>query len=189
MADTTPTYDLPFLELADAPDLASATEDLALAVEDELARIDSAVATINGLTVAVGSNTNSEGPYSSTTFAAGTEVCSCPFTASASGAVVVFLKAYFQAGITDKIAVVSTEVRTGASIGGGSVVASANGNDALTIGGTVTTGVECKLSSSTPRLITGLTPGNSYHVRAMHQSEASGNITIFNRQIIVVPML
>lgn len=43
MADTTPVYALPFLELADPPDIAGATEDLATAVETELIRIDAAV--------------------------------------------------------------------------------------------------------------------------------------------------
>lgn len=36
MADTTPTYGLPFLELGDPPDLAAGTEDLATAVEAQL---------------------------------------------------------------------------------------------------------------------------------------------------------
>ncbi|HEY9418128.1 MAG TPA: hypothetical protein VIQ30_25490 [Pseudonocardia sp.] len=43
MADTTTPYDLPFLELADPPDIAGATEDLAVAVKDELVRIDAAI--------------------------------------------------------------------------------------------------------------------------------------------------
>lgn len=44
MADTTPIYGLPFLELGDAPNIASGLEDLAVANETELARIDALVA-------------------------------------------------------------------------------------------------------------------------------------------------
>ncbi|MEV6287394.1 hypothetical protein [Kribbella sp. NPDC051770] len=40
MADTTPIYELPYLELGDAPNIAQGLEDLALGVEDELQRID-----------------------------------------------------------------------------------------------------------------------------------------------------
>jgi hypothetical protein len=49
MADTTPVYNLPFLELADPPDIAGATEGLATAVEAELVRIDADVAGLTRL--------------------------------------------------------------------------------------------------------------------------------------------
>lgn len=42
MADVTPNYNLPFLELADAPDIASGLEDLATAVDTQLVRKDTA---------------------------------------------------------------------------------------------------------------------------------------------------
>lgn len=44
MADTTPLYGLPFLELGDPPDVATGLESLATDVETELARIDAAYA-------------------------------------------------------------------------------------------------------------------------------------------------
>lgn len=189
MADTTPTYGLPFLELADAPDLASATEDLALAVEDELTRIDANIATINGLTVAVAADSNVEGPYSSATPTPGTNACAVAFTAPASGAVLVHWKADFWAAINDKASFVSMEVRSGAVIGGGAVVVAANSNDTLKVSGSVTTGVEARLGAGTHRLITGLTPGTSYHARLMHFTEAGGNTTVFYRSVLVQPML
>jgi hypothetical protein len=191
MADTTPTYALPFQEITDAPDGPSLGEDLALAVEDELTRIDAAIATINGLTVAVASNAIADSAYSSTTFTPGTNVCGVAFTAPPSGSVIVHLKAYFQAGIVDKAAIVSTEIKTGSTVGSGTVVSggTANANDALVISGPVTSGNECKMNAATPRLITGLTPGSSYNVRVMYQTESTGNITVFNKQVIVVPAL
>lgn len=192
MPDSTPTYGLPFyITATDPPDLGTATEDLALAVEDQIARLDAAIAKLNGLQTVIGANANTEGPYSGIAFTAGTEVCAVPFTAPDSGSVVIWLKAYFQSAINDKAAIISTEVRTGSTIGGGVVLSGvgANSNDALVISGSVTSGVELKLNSATPRLITGLAPGSAYHVRAMHQTESGGNITIFNRQLIVVPQL
>ncbi|MFC6156141.1 hypothetical protein [Kribbella jiaozuonensis] len=193
MADTTPTYDLPFLELGDAPDIASGLEDLATAVETELIRIDADVAKVNGLSTVVASDTNTEGPYSNTTATSGTNVCGVAFTAPASGAVLVHWKADFWSSQTDKVSFVSMEVRTGATVtagaGSGSQVVASNSNDALKVSGTVTSGVEARLGAGTFRLITGLTPGNSYHVRLMHFTEASGNITVFYRQVVVQPML
>lgn len=43
MADTTPIYGFPFLELGDPPDLASGLEDLATAVEADLAATNTAL--------------------------------------------------------------------------------------------------------------------------------------------------
>lgn len=189
MTDTTPTYALPFYEDNDAPNLPDATQTLALAVEDELERIDASVATLNGLTNATAADSNTEGPYSSATPTAGTNVCGVAFTAPASGSVMVFWHSDFWASQTDKVSFVSCEVRSGASIGGGSVVAAANSNDALKVAGTVTAGVEARIAAGTWRLITGLTPGSSYHVRLMHFTEASGNITVFYRKVMVQPQL
>lgn len=189
MTDTTPTYGLPFAELSDAPDGPTISEDLALAIEDELTRIDANVATINALTNATAADSNTEGPYSSATPTAGTNVCAVAFTAPASGSVMVFWHADFWSSQNDKVSFVSMEVRSGASIGGGSVVVAANSNDALKVSGTVTAGVEARVADGTWRLITALTPGNSYHVRLMHFTEASGNITLFYRKVLVQPQL
>lgn len=49
MADVTPIYGLPYLELGDAPDIASGLEDLATEVETELARIDAAYQAKSGI--------------------------------------------------------------------------------------------------------------------------------------------
>lgn len=189
MAGTTSVYGLRYQTLGDSPDGASLGEDLADDVETELIRIDASVAAINGLSAVSGSNSTTEGPYSSNTFTAGTAVCSAVFVAPPSGSVLVHLKAYFQSAINDKVAIVGVEVRTGATIGSGSVQTAASTFEGLVLGGTVTSGVPLRLSSSTPRLITGLTPGNSYHVRVMHSTETGGSITLFFRQAIVVPML
>lgn len=192
MPDTTPIYGLPFyITATDPPDLGQATEDLALAVEGELQRIDGDIATLNGLSLATGASTDVEGPYSSTTPTAGAAACAAAFTAPDSGAVVVWWHADFWASQIDKVSFVSCEVRSGAVIGGGSVVSGygANSNDALKVSGVVQGGQEARIAAATFRPVTGLTPGNSYHVRLMHFTETAGNIQVFYRKVMVQPQL
>lgn len=203
MPDTTPVYSFPFLELGDPPDLASGTEDLATAVEGKFVTVDStlsthtssisanatAIATINNLTVALGSENTAQAAYSSTTFSAGAQNCYAAFTAPASGSVIVHWKSYFQSAINDKMVFVGIEIRTGSTPGAGSVTVAANTTDTIGIGGTVTSGVPVRLKGSTFKLITGLTASASYHARVMYQTETGGNITVFERQVMVVPVL
>jgi hypothetical protein len=189
MADTTPVYGFPFLELADPPDLASATEDLAGAVETKFVSVDAAISSINGLSTAIATESTTQPAYSSTTFTAGSQVCGVAFTAPPSGMVVVHWKAYFQAAINDKMSFVGCEIRTGAAISSGTVVVAANSTDAIAIGGTVTSGVPVRLKGATYKLITSLTPGSAYHARLMYQTETGGNITVFTREVMVVPQL
>jgi hypothetical protein len=192
MPDTTPVYGLPFyITATDPPDLGQATEDLALAVEGELQRIDGDIATLNALSVASAVENTAQAPYTGTAFTAGTQVCAVAFTAPDSGEVRVDWKSYFQAAIQDKMAFVSCEVRTGSTIGAGTPLANgaANSNDAIAIAGPVVTGVPVRLKGSTFRRVTGLTPGAAYHVRIMYQTETSGSITVFTREVMVTPQL
>ena len=189
MADTTPVYGFPFLELGDPPDLAAGTENLAQAVETKIIAMDAATAAINGLSVALGSENTAQAAYSSTTFTAGTQQCTAAFVAPPSGVVVVHWKSYFQAAINDKMVFVGVEIRTGSTPGGGTVVVAANTTDTIGIGGTVTSGVPVRLKGSTFKLITALTPSASYHARVMYQTETGGNIVVFERQVMVVPQL
>jgi hypothetical protein len=189
MADTTPVYGFPFLELGDPPDLAAGTEDLATAIETKIIAMDAAVAAINGLSVAVGSEGTTQAAYSGTAFSAGTQQCTAAFVAPSSGVVIAHWKSYFQSAINDKMSFVGCEIRTGAPAGGGSVVVAANSTDAIAIGGSVVTGVPLRMKGSTYKLITGLTPGTTYHARVMYQTETGGNITVFTREVMVVPQL
>lgn len=189
MADTTPTYGFPYLELGDPPDLAAGTHDLAAAVETKLVSVDAAISAINALSVAIASEATTQPAYSSTTFTAGSQTCAVAFVAPPSGVVAVHWKSYFQAGINDKMSFVGVEIRTGAVIGSGSVVVAANSTDAIAIAGTVTSGVPLRLKGSTYKLITALTGGASYHARLMYQTESGGNIIVFTREVMVVPQL
>jgi hypothetical protein len=187
----TPIYDLPYLEIDDSPDIASATQDLAEAVEAELDRIDDSIAAINALAPARDDEPTDEAAYSGAAWIAGATPCAVAFVAPSSGAVMVHLKAYFLSSINDKGVFVDSEIKTGATLGSGTVVSggAANSNDGLVLSGTVTSGVPLKLNAGTAKLVTGLSPGSSYNARVMYVTETGGNITILYRQLIVVPVL
>ena len=191
MSDATANWSLPYQEENDAPDGPSLGQDLAEAVDAALTTIDNKVAAVNAMATAGAKATNTEGPTSSVTMTPGGTVCGTTFVAPASGQVMVHLKAYFQQNATDNVAIVSTEIRAGSTIGSGAVVSggTANGNDALAIGRHVGSGEEATLNAGTPRWVSGLTPGNTYNVRTMHQTTSGGSITLFYREVIVVPML
>ncbi len=191
MPDTTPIYGLRFQELGDAPDGPGLGEDLALDVEAELTRIDAAIAAINNLATVRDDEVADEAAYSGAAWIPGATPCAVAFTAPPSGAVMVHLKACFLSSINDKAVWIDSEVKTGAILGSGAVVSggTANNNDGLVLGGTVTSGVPLKLDAGTFKLITGLTPGNSYNARVMYATEVGGNITILYRQLVVVPVL
>lgn len=57
MANTTPVYGIPYLELADPPNLATGTQNLATEVETELIRIDALVAGLTRLQYAFTTST------------------------------------------------------------------------------------------------------------------------------------
>lgn len=188
MADTTPTYSLPFLELADAPDLASATEDLALAVEDELTRIDAAIATINNLAPVIASSATSV-TNTTTTFDPGATPLGVTFVAPPSGAVFITLSAYISQGISNKAAIVSYSLKAGGTIGSGTVIAAAGTNRSLVTRGNVETGFPVLLQGSRRFLHTGLTPGSTYNARVELQTETGGNCTTSYRELLVEPSL
>lgn len=191
MAATTPVYGFPYQELGDTPNGAALGQDLAEAIEDEITRVDADIAKINNLTSVRADDPTDDAAYSGATWIPGANVCAVAFTAPASGEVMVYTKAYFQSVINDKAVFVDTEVRTGATLGGGTVVSggTANSNDGIALSGSVTTGVPLKLNAGTFKRVTGLTPGNSYNARFMYVTETGGNITVFYKQIVVVPQL
>lgn len=189
MADSTPVYGLPYLELGDPPDLAAGTENLAVDVETELIRIDAAIAAINGLAPASASSTTDETGFTNTSFAAGASPVGVAFTAPPSGSVLIHLSAILAQNINTQATFVSCEVKTGATIGSGTLAGgAANSDRGLTVGRAVNSGAVALLQAGRPVLYTGLTPGAIYNVRVMHCVDG-GSGTVFFRELIVVPML
>jgi hypothetical protein len=189
MADVTPVYDLPYQELGDAPDGPALGEDLALAVETELIRIDAAVAAINGMAPASVSSTTDEIGFTSTSFVAGASPVGVAFTAPPSGAVLIHLSAIVSQNINTQATFVSCEVKTGGTIGSGTLFGSAANSDrGLTVGRAINSGAVALLQASRAILYTGLTASSTYNVRVMHCVDG-GSGSLFFRELIVVPML
>lgn len=116
----------------------------------------------------------------STVAIAGTN-CGVSFTAPGSGSVYVTVQSHIEANLASGFAYSMWEGRTGATIGGGSVVHTATTDEGVCAG---SAGGVSRSAGSARTLWTGLTPGTVYHVREMHLT-TSGNFDIFNRIIMV----
>lgn len=186
---TTPVYGIPYPALSDAPNGPSQIQAAALEVETELVRIDAAVAAINGLDTAFAGSTTDETGFTNTTFAAGGTTVGVAFVAPASGKVMVHYTAAMLQNINTFVTIVSFEMKTGGTVGSGTLVgAAANGDRALVCGRAVNSGAVAQLSAGNWALYTGLTPGATYNVRMLHVVDG-GSGTITYRQISVQPQL
>ena len=186
---TTPVYGIPYPVLGDTPNGPSQMQALALEVENELQRIDTAISTINGLDVAFSGSTSDEA-FSSTTFVAGTVVVGPSFVAPASGKVLVHFAGYLASNVNGNAVLLSFEMRTGGTVGSGTLVGSAANGDRAVVGGkAVNSGASALVNAGNTALYTGLTPGATYNVRTMHATDPGNSSTAFYRQIMVVPHL
>jgi hypothetical protein len=120
---------------------------------------------------------------SSTTFEAGSPVCGVAFVAPPSGRAAVHWAARMESNTGNGV-LVSVEVRTGSTIGSGTVLSDYDPQDSHSIEiGDLANG---NLQAANFRLITGLTPGASYNARTM-QRVTAGDADIFDRYIMVRP--
>lgn len=115
-----------------------------------------------------------------TNYTAGTVQCSAVFTAPASGRARIDLWTRMQGDGTFRV-FCGVEVRTGSVIGSGTIIRSPADNEAVQ-GQAV--GI---VSYSLPILQTGLTPGDTYHVRTMHKVAGGTTADIFTRKLLVSP--
>ena len=186
---TTPVYAIPYPVLGDAPNGPSQMQALALEVETELVRIDAAIATLNGLDTAFAGTTTDETGFTNTSYAAGGTPVGVAFTAPASGKVAITFSAGFLQNINTFVTIVSCEVKTGGTVGSGTLAgAGANGDRALLCGRAVNSGAVAQLQASRRVLYTGLTAGATYNVRMMHAVDG-GSGTITYREVMVEPLL
>lgn len=111
------------------------------------------------------------------------------FTAPPSGMVFVSVTGRIQSNINGNLALLGWEMRTGASLGGGSQVYAPNANRALIAGESVNTGAPNVVCATNRFLATGLSPSSVYHVRAMHWSSSSGKTSQYwSRGIVIEPV-
>ncbi|MGW5402644.1 hypothetical protein [Streptomyces sp. NPDC003952] len=187
---TTPVYDLPFLELDDAPDIAGITEDLATAVEAELVRIDASVAAINAVTPVAVNSTTDELNYTGTAFTAGASPVGVSFVAPPSGVVFITLSGYIDQSQNAQASILSYTVRTGSVVGSGTTVGTgANSDRAIVCGRAVVSGAPALIQTSLRDMWSGLTPGAAYNARVEFQTTSGGNMSVYRRALLVEPSI
>lgn len=151
---------------------------------------DVLVAGSNPQPVAVADATALTSAALTTTYAAGSPVVGTAFTAPPTGKVYITVGGRIQCQTTGNTIYLSFEVRTGATVGSGTVVLATDAGRAVAAGGNATGFTFARVGGSKRYLLTGLTPGSSYNVRTMHACQtttATGDL--YNRDLLIEPVL
>lgn len=119
--------------------------------------------------------------YTSTTFTAGSPVCGTTFTAPDSGKILLTVSGHVECNTATEAAYISFEVRSGGTIGVGTVTTTAITDNGVGAGAGAGTG---RASGSNRLLITGLTGGATSNVRTMHIT-TGGNSDVFYRRLLI----
>lgn len=104
--------------------------------------------------------------------------CGMAFTAPASGAVMVDWFSELKTSVAGNVAACTIEVRTGSTVGSGTLVVTAS--DALPL---VRNDTDRDICSSAWYPVTGLTPGSVYNVRLMHRSDGTRTLSAGRRGV------
>lgn len=108
-------------------------------------------------------------------------ICGVSFTAPQSGKVRITWSASLSNSNPPNIAQCSPGIRTGATVGSGTVVQAAGGNVHIT----ATTNMRAGASTE----VTGLTPGTVYNVALEQRAFSAGTATFDSREVSVAPLL
>jgi hypothetical protein len=119
-------------------------------------------------------------------FTAGSPVVGVAFVAPPSGRVFVTVTGYLSSTVNGRRGLMCYEIRSGSSIGSGSVISAASDDRGVNGSAAVTSGGTSFFNASARVMHTGLTPGASYNARTMHAT-TGGATTIHNRRILVEP--
>lgn len=173
---TTPIYGLPYPSLSDPPNGAAQIQALAEAVESELQRIDGTPVTV----------TAADSGSVSTTSATFVTLAGDPgvaFTAPASGRVLVHIAGTFDNNAADTFGMMAFQIRTGSSVGAGTIVLAASDNDSIGTAGTNDT------SFGRSILVSSLVAGDPYNVQALYKRFLGTGTAFFaRRSVLVVPV-
>lgn len=173
---TTSIYGLPYPSLSDPPNGAAQIQALAEAVETELQRLD-------GVPAAVTAADSGSVSTTSATFVALAGDPGVAFTAPASGRVLVHVAGTFDNNAADTFGMMAFQIRTGNSVGLGTIVVAANDNDSVGTAGTNDT------SFGRTILVSSLIAGSSYNVQALYKRFLGTGTAFFaRRSVLVVPV-
>lgn len=106
--------------------------------------------------------------------------CGKAFTAPASGAVLINWATELKTGTAAAVAACTPEVRTGSTVGSGTVVYAASDSNPLAQNTNTNIATAAAIT-----LVTGLTPGASYNARLMYRSNSSATLTAGRRTITI----
>lgn len=136
------------------------------------------------------SESTAQNGITSTSFVTGAQVCGGSFVAPPSGGVYITVSGHIKQANNANSITLSFEVRTGASVGAGTIAVSGSSARAIVAGNAVNASAPVELTSSRRcRLQAGtFTPGASYNVQTLHLV-SGGSGTIDYREIIVEPVL
>lgn len=133
-------------------------------------------------------NTTDETNFNSTAFTLGATTVGLTFIAPTSGGVIVLWNARANLNSATGVrVVVSAEVRSGSTIGSGTVMAAAGDDQAVELGQAANT----RVGAASHRVVTGLTPGAVYNVALWHHNATSvaSAGSIFYRSVTTMPYL
>lgn len=132
-----------------------------------------------------------ETAFTNTSFDSGSTVCGTTFVAPESGNVLVLWSARFQCNSNNVRAAVSVSVATGSTLGSGTVVSAASDDSSIETSQSSTAGTtapETRIQASMFRRVTGLTAGSTYNVVVQKKVLSAGNGTVFQRDVVVIPL-
>jgi hypothetical protein len=140
------------------------------------------VSAMNAATVrAVDATSRTTTSTSFTTTLSPANILGVTFTAPQSGKIGIFWSTSSSNGSSPNVAQTSPSVRTGSTIGSGTVV-QASGAALAT-----TSIANSRVGNFTE--VTGLTAGNTYNVALEHRAFSAGTATFLEREVTVVPLL
>ena len=189
MSGTTANYALRYQDVGDSPNGAVGLTNLANDVDAALLAIDAKIATLNSFVNASASSTTDDLSIVSTSFIAGASPVGVAFTAPPSGEALIHFTFQIQVNINGQAAFGSVQVKTGSTVGSGTLVAAAANSDrAITVGKAVNASAPALVQATRTVRYNGLTPGASYNVQMLYCVDGgSGGVTY--REVIVCPQL
>jgi hypothetical protein len=130
-------------------------------------------------------------PLLGTTYVSGSPVVGTTFVAPPTGKVYVTVSGRIQCQTASNTVYLSFEVRTGSTIGSGTVITAAEARRSVGVGGNATGFTFSRVVGSYRYLLTGLTPGDTYNARTMHaaQGPASAAANFYSRDLLIEPVL
>lgn len=177
---STPIYGLPYPSLSDPPDGPAQIGALAQAVEDELNRIDGELAVLQDVPVAQSAAASGSVSTTSGTYVALTNNPGVAFVAPPSGRVIVSFGSTLDGNTATVFGMVTVQIRTGSTIGSGTIFTTASDDNAIGSEGDTATQYGRTL------MISGLTSGANYNAQMLYKLFSGSGTAFFARRNIVV---